>query len=249
QFQKEEKQLEQTVESLIQRVQDIKNSIANFLLKLENEYNTLQWPTMLDNFALLSGQLNTLGKLLRNEKVPPLRNSVLLPIALSGDRDQELEKVTERRVIAFNADVVPHYLRTKPEPDVEERLQPVLSRASTLSPEMAQKQINNMNKMTSNIVDIIKSHQETMEKEANQKSSLSQTSSQADTNTLLSAVLTGKGFKSASMRRAEMSQQQSMQPQQQAAQQKPQGNNLGKVHSSIKTNIKQGSSSHPYQRN
>ncbi|XP_056017981.1 mediator of RNA polymerase II transcription subunit 8-B-like [Ostrea edulis] len=249
-MQKEEKQLEHTVESLIQRVQDIKNSIANFLLKLENEYNTLHWPTVLDNFALLSGQLNTLGKLLRNEKVPPLRNSILLPIALSGDRDPELEKITERRVIAFNADVVPHYLRTKPEPEVEERLQPVLTRASTLTTEMAQKQINAMNKMTSNIVDIIKSHQETMEKEANQKSSLSQTSSQADTNTLLSAVLTGKGFKSTSMRRADISQQQnSMQAQQQAAQQKAQGNSVGKVPSSIKTNIKQGSSSHPYQRN
>ena len=46
--------------------------------------------------------------------------------------------MTERRVIAFNADVVPHYLRTKPEPEVEERLQPVLNRASSLTPEMAQ---------------------------------------------------------------------------------------------------------------
>lgn len=100
--------------------------------------------------------------------------------------------------------MVPHYLRTKPEPEVEERLQPVLNRASSLTPEAAQvliglcvsafymivfvifsqlstfsrlymterehfvfqKQINAMNKMTSNIVDIIKSHQETMEKEA-----------------------------------------------------------------------------------
>lgn len=100
--------------------------------------------------------------------------------------------------------MVPHYLRTKPEPEVEERLQPVLNRASTLTTEAAQvfigpcvpafymiahilffsafnfqetmydrkvtfvfqKQINAMNKMTSNIVDIIKSHQETMEKEA-----------------------------------------------------------------------------------
>ena len=41
-------------------------------------------------------------------------------------------------MIAFNADVVPHYLRTKPEPEVEERLQPVLNRASSLTPEMAQ---------------------------------------------------------------------------------------------------------------
>lgn len=128
---------------------------------------------------------------------------------------------------------------------------------------------------------------------SDQKSSLSQTSSQADTNTLLSAVLTGKGFKSSGMRRTDMAQQQSnMQAQQQAAQQKQQGafthcllvfvtyclqlfvidihilhtlyrfivyfmaycfnfkgNAHGKVQSSIKTNIKQGSSTHPYQRN
>ena len=42
-FQKEEKQLESTVNALIQRVQDIKNSIAGFLIKLENEYQTLNW--------------------------------------------------------------------------------------------------------------------------------------------------------------------------------------------------------------
>lgn len=59
---------------------------------------------------------------------------------------------------------------------------------------------------------------------SDQKSSLSQTSSQADTNTLLCAVLTGKGFKSSGMRRTDMAQQQSnMQAQQQAAQQKQQG--------------------------
>lgn len=42
-FQKEEKQLEATVDALIHRVQDIKNSIASFLFKLENEYQTLNW--------------------------------------------------------------------------------------------------------------------------------------------------------------------------------------------------------------
>ena len=46
---------------------------------------------MLDNFALLSGQLNSLGRVLKNEKVPALRNHLLLPLVLSPERDQELE--------------------------------------------------------------------------------------------------------------------------------------------------------------
>ncbi|XP_021344830.1 mediator of RNA polymerase II transcription subunit 8-B-like, partial [Mizuhopecten yessoensis] len=129
-MQKEEKQLELALDALIQRVQDLKNSLVAFLSKLENEYQTMSWPSVLDNFALLSGQLNSLGKLLKSEKVPILRNQILLPLALSPDRDQELEKLTERRVFAFNHEVVPDYLRTKPEPDVEKKIQESSVRAT-----------------------------------------------------------------------------------------------------------------------
>ena len=45
---------------------------------------------MLDNFALVSGQLNTINKLLRNEKTPSFRNQVIIPLELSPDRDDEL---------------------------------------------------------------------------------------------------------------------------------------------------------------
>lgn len=47
-------------------------------------------PSVLDNFALLSGQLNTINKLLRNEKTPSLRNQVIIPLLLSPDRDEDL---------------------------------------------------------------------------------------------------------------------------------------------------------------
>ena len=47
-------------------------------------------PSVLDNFALLSGQLNTINKLLRNEKTPSFRNQVIIPLLLSPDRDEEL---------------------------------------------------------------------------------------------------------------------------------------------------------------
>lgn len=45
---------------------------------------------MLDNFALLSGQLNTLNKVLKNEKTPLLKNQVIIPLLLSPDRDEEI---------------------------------------------------------------------------------------------------------------------------------------------------------------
>ena len=48
-------------------------------------------PTMLDNFALLSGQISSLNRLMKNEKMPIFRNYVMLPLALSPERDPELE--------------------------------------------------------------------------------------------------------------------------------------------------------------
>lgn len=55
-------------------------------------------PSVLDNFALLSGQLNTINKLLRNEKTPSFRNQVIIPLLLSPDRDEDLAVI-----MAFHA--------------------------------------------------------------------------------------------------------------------------------------------------
>lgn len=55
--QREEKQLESALESIIQRVNDLKQSIAAMIFKIENEYETMTWPTLLDNYALISGQV------------------------------------------------------------------------------------------------------------------------------------------------------------------------------------------------
>lgn len=57
--QREEKQLESALDSIIQRVNDLKTSIAAMIYKVENEYETLNWPTFLDNFALLSGHVSS----------------------------------------------------------------------------------------------------------------------------------------------------------------------------------------------
>lgn len=39
---------------------------------------------------MLSGQLNTLNKVLKHEKTPLLRNQVIIPLVLSPDRDEEI---------------------------------------------------------------------------------------------------------------------------------------------------------------
>lgn len=57
-MQREEKQLESSLEAIIQRVNDLKVSIGSMIMKLELEFETLHWPTFLDNFAIISGHVS-----------------------------------------------------------------------------------------------------------------------------------------------------------------------------------------------
>lgn len=47
-------------------------------------------PSVLDNFGLLSGQLNTINKMLKNEKTPSFRSQVIIPLLLSQKPDDDL---------------------------------------------------------------------------------------------------------------------------------------------------------------
>lgn len=46
---------------------------------------------MMEHFGVLSSGLSSTKRLLKTEKMPPLRNYVLFPILLSPDRDPHLE--------------------------------------------------------------------------------------------------------------------------------------------------------------
>lgn len=58
--QREEKQLEATVQAILNRVNDLKTAIQALITKLETEYETINWPTFLDNYAILSGHVSTI---------------------------------------------------------------------------------------------------------------------------------------------------------------------------------------------
>ncbi|KAG8437065.1 hypothetical protein GDO86_007948 [Hymenochirus boettgeri] len=241
-MQREEKQLEACLDALISQVCDIKNSLVGFIHKLENEYDRLTWPSVLDSFALLSGQLNTLNKVLKNEKTPLLRNQVIIPLLLSPDR-------------------------TKPDPEVEELEKQLSAEAARLTPEAAQKQVQSMNKMCSSLLEkIIK---EERESEIGSLRQNKQTYNPTDTNALVAAVAFGKGLSNRRppgpggpmvpgqagtggiLQNASGLQQVPMQlptnQQHIAGVSMAQGSQPGKIPSSIKTNIK-SASMHPYQR-
>ncbi|KAM9796089.1 mediator of RNA polymerase II transcription subunit 8 isoform X1 [Syngnathus typhle] len=192
--QREEKQLEASLESLITQVAHVKNALHSFIFKLENEYERLTWPSVLDNFALLSGQLNTINKLLKNEKTPSFRNQLIIPLLLSQDRDDDLAKVTEHRVPVFNHEIVPDYLRTKPDPEVEEQEKQLSVEAARVGPEVAQKQIQTLNKLCSNLLEKLSNPRDEREAES---AALRQNKcwfNPADTSALVGAVAFGKGL-------------------------------------------------------
>ncbi|MBN3289688.1 MED8 polymerase, partial [Polypterus senegalus] len=192
--QREEKQLETSIDALITRVAHLKASLQSFIIKLETEYDRLTWPSVLDNFALLSGQLNTINKLLRNEKTPAFRNQVIIPLLLSQDRDEELAKLTEQRVPVFSHEIVPDYLRTKPDPEVEEQEKQLNTEAARMGTDVAQKQIQALNKLCTNLLEKLNNPREDRESENAAIRQNKPTFNPADTNALVAAVVFGKGL-------------------------------------------------------
>uniref|UniRef100_A0A3P8UIX9 Mediator of RNA polymerase II transcription subunit 8 n=1 Tax=Cynoglossus semilaevis TaxID=244447 RepID=A0A3P8UIX9_CYNSE len=253
-----EKQLEASVESLTSRVSHVKSALHSFIYKLENEYERLTWPSVLDNFALLSGQLNTINKLLKNEKMPSFRNQVIIPLLLSPDRDDELAKLTEQRVSVFSHEIVPDYLRTKPDPEVEEQEKQLSTEAARIGPELAQKQIQALNKLCSNLLEKLNNPRDDRDTESAALRQNKQSFNPADTNALVSAVAFGKGLSKCrppgpvapghpgqvtmnTGTTAQAAMGGGVVPQQQGQ--------PGKIPSTIKTNIKSASASmHPYNR-
>lgn len=56
-MQREEKQLDSLLEASLNRLNDLKVSIASMIHKMEVEHETICWPAFLDNFAIISGHV------------------------------------------------------------------------------------------------------------------------------------------------------------------------------------------------
>lgn len=193
---REQKMLEASTESILQRVGEIKQTIAGLVSKLEGDPR-LNWPSFLDSYALVSGQLNSLLKNVKHERTPSLKKYICLPLALAPERDEELVKMTEGRVHHFSHDLVPDYLRTKPDPEVEQKHGQFESRASAIAAETAQKHLNVLEKITRETIKNINKEREDMESRASSRAEVEKTCAIEDTYGLVAAISHGKGLRQA----------------------------------------------------
>lgn len=244
---REDRQLPLILDSAISKLTDAKNSLATLLFKLENEANfdAMTWPSALDSFATISSQINVVMRFLRGDNTPNLRNRILLPLQLNPERDEALAKLTENRVQAFNHEMVPAYLRTKNEPEIEEQEKSIRSKVNSSSSELP-KLVGPTNKGVMAALDAVKSYKEQLETDPTLgRTGHQQTHSTQDTNSIIAAIMVGKGLKGPPGGMDPPKQiQQAMQMAQAPG---GKGTGPGKVPSTIKTNIK--TTTHPYSRN
>lgn len=114
---------------------------------------------------------------------------------LSPDVDEHLVKLTEGRLPIFSAECVPDYLRTKPDPLMESRLNLHEAKANALTNETANKQVQQYTKIVSHVYDLISKARDEWEIESMNRNVQMPTFSQADTHTLIKAVGMGTNLK------------------------------------------------------
>jgi len=120
----------------------------------------------------------------------------VLPLHLTPDIDERLMHITEGRLPVFSAECAPDYLRTKPEPAMESRMNLHEAKANALTNEAAAKQVAQYTKIVSHVHDLISKARDEWEIETmNRNALMMPTSNQADTQTLVKAVGMGTNLK------------------------------------------------------
>lgn len=124
-----DQKINDNLEILIHDLKKCKYSLELLLVNLGNDeqrlaYNEVDWLSILSSLRIASTNLISVSnffKFLNREKRDfSLKTSVVLPKAYSEEVDPELQELTESRISVFNHDVIPHIMRTKLIPSVEE---------------------------------------------------------------------------------------------------------------------------------
>ena len=272
---REQKALESAVESMAAKANEAKNSIVGLIGKIEHD-PSLNWPKFLDSYTNVTSQLNTLLKIVKvlllvflsldspcivifvrvhpvrilfqNERTPMLKKYICLPLTLSQDRDEDLLRLTEGRVATFGHDLVPDYLRTKPDPEVEQKHASFEARAGNVVTDSATKQLTAMEKIVNAALKTIAREREEIESKTGLRTEYEKSCNAEDSIGLVAAVTYGRGL------RSQQGPPPLGPPPPQGVGGPPQMRGMNpmasqpKAPSSIKTNIKAGAQVHPYNR-
>ncbi|KAL5961880.1 Mediator of RNA polymerase II transcription subunit 8 [Taenia solium] len=121
----------------------LKQKLLDLLAIVETQRDTADWSKYLTTFGLCASELVEIRKFLESERFASAQSMILTPRALSTEAEPNLAKATDDRLLMFNQDATPLYLRTKLDPRVEALRAAVDARAvslrtsSSFSPEHA----------------------------------------------------------------------------------------------------------------
>ena len=115
----------ESLDTLIKDIQECKSSLEMLLMKIGyNEFalhaNQTDWLTLLNSMRIVSTDLISISKFIKDKKELMLKACILVPKQFSEDVDPELKDLTNNRISVFNQDVIPIILRTKLIPQLEE---------------------------------------------------------------------------------------------------------------------------------
>ncbi|XP_055333498.1 mediator of RNA polymerase II transcription subunit 8-A-like [Paramacrobiotus metropolitanus] len=184
------------IDMVLNHIQDIRSNISGLLLHIETQTDYLSWPSIMDRFSLISSQMANLAKTMKNEKSPDLRKAVVVPNFVTQESDANVEKLTEGRITSVNHENVPTYLRTRLDPGLEERFDLAFNKVPPGNTEIAQKadkQIQQLNKIVSSLIDHVEQNRAEETKTAG-KSAMPVTYNSEDTRTIFASAFTGKGL-------------------------------------------------------
>lgn len=190
-MEREDKQVEVTLDSMLQRCQDLMNAMNKFLNRIETEQ--LDYKDYVDAYASFQGYIHQLLKVIKlNNQL--FANRSVFPIKITPDEDPGLAAATGNRLRTLNHDSCPIYLRTKFDPEIETRFNQFTARTQNINNDQASKQITSANKIVQNVTELIRNHREESESDIN-RNAFPPTSSNADTYALVGALFNGKGLR------------------------------------------------------
>ncbi|PAV76057.1 hypothetical protein WR25_02863 [Diploscapter pachys] len=198
QFQQEADKVDQALEAIHKKAIEAKKTIEELILMLNRE-DKVHWPDMLEKYSSLAALMSQLQIALRRNALPSgeensgqlLRSNVFVPLRLQLEPDPRLEEMTQGRVVAWHHDVVPDYLRTKLNPEIETEEAYIENERNSKGQDYIIKQVVNLNKH----VDLLLTNFATYDRAQTDTAIEKPAYSDAETQRLVRAIMCGEDLR------------------------------------------------------